>query len=94
MQLITLYATGLCPVRPSPDPGKPFGSNPLQVVGVPIDVTINGTSAEVMYAGGYPGTIGTYQINFRVPSGLTAGLGNVIVSSAWVPSVAAPLAVR
>jgi DNA-binding winged helix-turn-helix (wHTH) protein/TolB-like protein len=70
------------------DPGQPFGSNPLQVVSVPIAVTMNGTPAEVMYAGGYPGTTDTYQINFRVPSGLMAGTGNVIVSSAWIPSAA------
>jgi hypothetical protein len=94
VDVLTLYATGPGPVRPSADPGKPFGSNPLQVAGVPIGVTINGTSAEVMYAGGYPGTTGTYQINFRVPSGLGAGSGNVIVSSAWNPSVAVPLAIR
>ncbi|MDQ1472612.1 MAG: hypothetical protein QOJ99_4092 [Bryobacterales bacterium] len=92
--VLTLYATGLGPVRPPPDPGQPFGSSPLQTASVPVEVTINGLPAEVMYAGGYPGTTDTYQINFRVPSGLTAGLGKVIVSSAWVPSVAAPLTIR
>src|SRR5262245_22322003 len=40
--ILTLYATGLGPVRPTPNPGQPFGNNPLHVASVPIDVTIDG----------------------------------------------------
>jgi len=91
---LTIYATGLGPVRPSADPGHPFGSNPLSPASLPIEVTIGGIPAEVIYAGGYPGTTGSYQINIRVPAGLNPGARNVIVSSAWVPSAAASLAIR
>src|SRR5690242_4293063 len=35
---------------------------------LPVEVTVNGKSAEVLAAVGYPGAIGGYQVNFRVPS--------------------------
>jgi len=39
-----------------------------------VSVTVGGQDAEVLFAGGAPGLPGgVYQVNFRVPSGLSAG---------------------
>lgn len=40
---------------------------------VPVTVTIGGRPAEVAYAGMSPGSIGLYQINTVIPSGVSAG---------------------
>ena len=53
-EILSLFATGLGPTRTSLTPGQPFPSSPLAVVNSPIDVTVNGKSAEVLGAVGYP----------------------------------------
>jgi uncharacterized protein (TIGR03437 family) len=93
-ETLTMIATGLGPTNPSVDPGKPFPSDKLYVVNSPVDLLINGTSAEVLYAGGYPGTTDRYQVNFRVPSGLSPGMVNLQISAAWITGPAAQIAVR
>src|SRR5579862_5093135 len=66
-EILSLFATGLGPTRASLTPGQPFPASPLAVVNSPIDVTVNGKSAEVLGAVGYPGAVDSYQVNFRVP---------------------------
>jgi uncharacterized protein (TIGR03437 family) len=83
-EVLTLFARGLGPTRPAVDPGKAFPASPLAVATSPIGVTLNGQPADVLYAGGYPGSVDTYQVNFRVPDGLSAGLATLQVSMAWI----------
>ena len=92
-EILSLIATGLGPTRPGVDPGKPFPASPLSLVNSPVDVTVTGQPAEVQYAGGYPGTTDTYQVNFRVPSGITPGPASLQVSAAWIagPEVRIPV---
>jgi hypothetical protein len=92
-ETLSLIATGLGPTRPGVDPGRPFTSDPLQIVNSPVEVIVNGTPVEFLYAGGYPGTTNTYQVNFRLPSGMTPGTARLQVSTAWVagPEVTIPV---
>ena len=92
-ELLTLYATGLGPVRPSLEPGALFSADPLQVANSPIEVTIGGRTADVLYAGGYPGSSDGFQINFRVPSEVGPGMAELKLSSAWIagPAVRIPI---
>ena len=92
-EILSLIATGLGPTRPGVDPGKPFPASPLSLVNSPVDVTVNGQPAEVQYAGGYPGTTDTYQVNFRVPSGITPGPASLQIGVAWIlgPEVRIPV---
>ncbi len=83
-EILSLIATGLGPTQPGVDPGKPFPASPRNLANSPIDVTVNGQPAEVSYAGGYPGTTDTYQVNFRVPSGITSGPATLQISAAWI----------
>jgi uncharacterized protein (TIGR03437 family) len=57
------------------------------VVNSPVEVTVNGKSAEVLDAVGYPGSVDGYQVNFRVPPDTTTGTASIQVSAAWVPGV-------
>jgi len=92
-ETLTLFATGLGPVRAAINPGQPFPASPLAVVNSPVEVRVNGTAAAVSYAGGYPGAVDGYQVNFTLPSGIASGIVNLQLSAAWIPgsAVALPL---
>jgi hypothetical protein len=90
-EVLTLFATGLGPTRPGVDPGQPFPSDAPQPVNSPVQVTVNGTAAEVLYAGGYPGAVDGFQVNFRVPDG-TSGSLNIQVGAAGIMSQASQVA--
>ena len=93
-ETLTLYATGLGPVRASVDPGQPFPSSPLAPVNSPVDVKVNGASAIVSYAGGYPGTVDAYQVNFTLPASLAPGMATLQVVAAWIPGAAVTIPVQ
>jgi uncharacterized protein (TIGR03437 family) len=93
-ETLTLFARGLGPTRPAVDPGKAYPANPLAVANSPIGVTLNGQAADVLYAGGYPGSVDAYQVNCRVPDGLSPGLATLQVSMAWIGGSAVTLAVK
>lgn len=74
-EFLTLFASGLGPTTPSVEFGQPFPSgNPP--VSAPVFVIVNGTSVPVSYAGGYPGAVDGYQVNFQMPAGVT---GNAVL---------------
>jgi len=93
-EILSLFATGLGPTRPSVDPGQPFPSSPLAAVNSPVVVTVNGETAEVLGAVGYPGTLDSYQVNFRVPPDMVKGTATVQVSVAWVPGTPVNITVQ
>jgi uncharacterized protein (TIGR03437 family) len=83
-EILSLFATGLGPTRPSLDPGQPFPTSPLAVVNSPVDVLVNGKPAQVLGAVGYPGALDGYQVNFRVPADAAPGTATLQVSAAWI----------
>lgn len=93
-EILSLFATGLGPTRTSLTPGQPFPSSPLAVVNSPIDVTVNGKSAEVLTAAGYPGAIDGYQVNFRVPPDTGSGAAAIQISAAWILGAPVSISVK
>ena len=93
-ETLTLFATGLGPVRAAINPGQPFPASPLAVVNSPVAVKVNGIDANVLYAGGYPGAVDGFQVNFTLPSGLAPGTASVQLAAAWIPGDAVMLPVR
>ncbi len=93
-EILSLFATGLGPTRPGLDPGEPFPSNPPALVNSPVEVTVNGTPAEVVGAVGLPGTVDGYQVNFRVPPGIGKGAGIIQVSAGWIAGASVSIAVQ
>lgn len=91
-ELLSLFATGLGPTRPGVDPGKPLPSSPAQVI-APVAVTVNGKSAQVLAAVGFPGAVDGYQVNFRLPPDAATGNATLQLSAAWIagPSVQIPI---
>jgi hypothetical protein len=91
---LTLFATGLGPLRTVIDPGTPFPSSPMAIANSPIEVKVNGSPGPVSYAGGYPGAANGYQVNFVVPPDAALGLGTLELSAAWVTGAQVPLPIR
>lgn len=93
-ELLSLFATGLGPVNPGVDPGRPYPSSPLAAVNSPVEVTVNGKAAEVLAAVGYPGAVDGYQVNFRMPSDAAKGVATIQVSAAWIAGTPVNIAVQ
>ncbi len=77
--IVILYGTGEGQTSPAGVDGKPaVGTYPKPLA--EVSVTIGGQTAEVLYAGAAPYFVaGVYQINARVPKGLTPGAAQVKV---------------
>jgi hypothetical protein len=93
-ETLTLFATGLGPVRPALEAGQPFPSSPLSMVNSPLSVTVNGSAAGVSFAGGFPGAVGGYQVNFTLPPSLAAGMANLQLVVAWIPGAVVQIPVQ
>jgi len=93
-EVLSLFATGLGPTAPAVDPGQPFPSGPAATVNSPIEVKVNGNSAEVLGAVGFPGSLDGYQVNFRAPQDTAKGAATIQVSAAWIAGTAVQIAVQ
>jgi uncharacterized protein (TIGR03437 family) len=93
-EVLTLYATGLGPTRPALEPGKVFAADPLQGTNSPIEVSVGGQVAEVLYAGGYPGSTDSFQVNFRMPNGVAPGAVSLQITAAFIAGDAVSIAVQ
>ncbi len=76
-ETLEIYGIGLGPTNPSVAGGFPSPSNPPAQAIQPIDVTIGGQPAQVLFAGLAPGTVGVYQVNVIVPSDLAPGAQDI-----------------
>ena len=95
-EILISLAKGMGPTRPGVDPGQPFPTwpaNPLQQINSPVNVTVNGQSADIINAIGWPGLVSEYRVDFRVPNGTASGLMAVQLSAAWIqgPAVSIPI---
>lgn len=93
-EILSLFVSGLGPVRPGVDPGQPFPASPLAEVNSPVEVKVNGKSAEVTGAVGLPGAVDSYQVNFKVPPDVESGTTTVQVSAAWIAGPEVRVAVQ
>ena len=85
---MSLFATGLGPTIPGVNFGQPFPSQPPAMVNSPLKVTVNGIAAEVLKAIGVPGSVDTYEIQFRLPADTAPGLATVQITAAWIEGTA------
>ena len=93
-EILSLFATGLGPTVPGVDPGQPLPSSPLAAVNSPVEVMVNGESADILGAVGYPAAVDGYQVNFRVPPDTVKGVATIQVRAAWVASAPATITVQ
>jgi uncharacterized protein (TIGR03437 family) len=73
--IIQLFGTGAGQTDPPGTDGNP-AQDPFPKPLLPVSVTIDGLPADVIYEGSAPGEPeGVFQINARVPAGVTRGVG-------------------
>jgi uncharacterized protein (TIGR03437 family) len=83
-EVLILRVSGLGPTKPGLAAGESFPSNPLQEVNAPVEVTVNGSQAEVLVKVGWPGTRDVYRVDFRMPFGASSGTVAVQLAAAWI----------
>jgi hypothetical protein len=83
-EILSVFATGLGPTNSGVEFGQPFPAGPPQSVNSPVEVTVNSTAAEILYAGGYPGAVDGYQVNFRVPAGIAPGTATLRLTAGFI----------
>jgi hypothetical protein len=92
-ETLILYANRLGPTSPGVDLGRPF-PNPGPIVNSPVEVTMNGVPAQVLYAGGFPGSIDGYHVSFRVPSGIASGEVTLQLTVGFIPGPTVKIVLR
>lgn len=92
--LLVLYLVGMGATQPIVASGAPSPGSPLAEATTQPTVTIGGRPAEILFAGLTPFGVGLYQINLRVPAGVTAGELPVVITQGGVSANAATLPVR
>ena len=70
---LSIYCTGLGDVSNQPGLGSASPSSPLALTLQQPVVTIGGQNADVSFSGLAPGYVGLYQVNVKVPTGVTPG---------------------
>lgn len=79
--IAVLFGTGFGETSPSLRDGEVVGGV-LPALKLPVDVTVEGLPAEVLYAGPAPQLVaGVFQVNFRLPPGLKPGPAAVTVTA-------------
>ncbi len=79
-EFLTLYLVGMGATTPPVESGQPSPRDPLAIVNIQPEVTIDGKTAEVFFAGLTPDFVGLYQINVRVPENASSGLVDVVIT--------------
>jgi uncharacterized protein (TIGR03437 family) len=93
-EVLIAAATGLGPTRPGKQPGALFTADNLQEVASPIQVLVNGTAVNASNQVGWPGTTGTYRVDFRVPEEASPGMATLQLIAAWIPGSTIQVPVR
>lgn len=83
-EILALFATGLGPTNPSVPFGQPFPAGSSQPITAPAALAVNGSPAEILYAGSYPGAVNGYQVNFRVPAGTPSGTATLRLTVGFI----------
>jgi uncharacterized protein (TIGR03437 family) len=93
-EIVVLYGTSFGAVASMPATGAAAGVSPLSKTLTTPEVRVSGRAAEVFFSGLSPGSVGLYQINFRVPADAPSGAADVVVNFSGASSVPVKMSVR
>jgi hypothetical protein len=86
-EILIVKMAGLGSTDPDVPAGATFPGEPLAQVIRRIGVTLNGLRTETLNAFGWPGTVNTYRVDFRVPDAISPGAARLEI---WLREAAAP----
>ena len=86
-----VFLTGLGDVSPSIADGAPGGTTTLNQTVNQITASVGGVAAQVQYSGLAPTLSGLYQLNVKIPAGVTAG--DLLLRVAGPDAVSAQLSI-
>jgi hypothetical protein len=86
--------SGLGATVPDVGAGQPFPAEPLLSVGRRVGVKLNGLHTPTINAFGWPQTINTYRVDFRIPDAVKPGLATLELSVQGVLAPAVQFPVR
>jgi hypothetical protein len=72
-EYLVAYLAGMGDTNATPSSGAASPASPLALPTLAPTLTLNGAPFPIAFAGLTPGLVGLYQMNFQVPTGLTAG---------------------
>ncbi|MCZ6489471.1 MAG: hypothetical protein O7A06_02940, partial [Acidobacteria bacterium] len=73
-EVVLVFCTGLGITDPQVPSGQPApGEEPLARVVAPVEASVGGLPAAVLFAGLAPGFVGLYQVNVKIPAGVEPG---------------------
>lgn len=78
--ILVFWATGQGATDPPVGDGQPAPVNPLSRPVLPVSVTIDGQTAEVLDAALSPGLVGALQVNVRIPAQIPPGSASLTLS--------------
>jgi uncharacterized protein (TIGR03437 family) len=87
-EIVAIYCTGLGPVSPAVNTAQPSPFNPLSNTVGTTTAAIGGQPATVQFSGLTPLSVGLYQVNAVVPTGLSSGPQQLTISVSGVISKA------
>lgn len=94
-EVLVALANNLGPTVPNPGPGQPFPAvEPYAAVNSPVEVAVGGKPTQVFNCLGWPGSVDTYRIDFRVPEGIPPGLATIQLTAAWIPGPEVKIPIR
>jgi adhesin/invasin len=91
---VLLFMNGQGAVTPAVADGTAASANPLSIINAPVQVTIGGKPAQVVFQGLTPGLAALGQINAIIPEGLSPGNQPVVITINGVSSNAGLITVR
>ena len=59
-----------------------------------MEVAANGVPAQVLYAGGFPGSVDGYHVSFRLPGGTAPGQVSLRLTAAFILGPEVKIAVK
>jgi uncharacterized protein (TIGR03437 family) len=89
-EVLTLFVAGLGATSPAVPSGVPAPSAPFAVTVAQVTVVMRDWSANVVFSGLAPGSVGLYQVSFVVPEGAS---GNVLLTVSAAGRVSSPVLV-
>jgi uncharacterized protein (TIGR03437 family) len=87
-EIVVIYSTGLGAVTPAVNTAQPSPFNPISYTAGTTTASIGGQPATVQFSGLTPLSVGLYQVNAVVPTGLSSGPQQVTISVGGVASKA------